>query len=493
MNRTDQTAVHQADVPQVDVPQVDVGQGDVGQGGSSTPSIPITSKNNVTTNHTPETVFDPSHPSDMANTAPTQIQPTPSTVVLATGGTGGHIYPAIAVAKALQAAGHDVLVIGQKHGLEAQLVAAAGVTFVGVSAGKFDRQRPNPLAVFKVIWGVMEAVWQVARARPSWVIGFGGFASFPALAAAWLLRRPIALHEANAYPGLVTKVMARVARVVAAAEPTVQTRLPDVHVVAVGLPIRTEQISQEDARCQLGLPQDALVTLVMGGSQGAKILNDYVPKAYAQLANTQLANTQLANAGEHVVLHSAGKGREAEVRSTANTYRVVPYVDAALAWSAADVAITRAGSSTLAEAAFYGVPLIMVPFAAAAEQHQLHNARAVEASGAGIVIEEQHLRASVDPLIDAWQRLAEAEYRQQASQAARARAYPQAAERLLLALGLSADDSNTTFGNNDHPTNVSYPQDDEPQDDAPHAHGTTNTTANTAANITANTSTQETP
>jgi uncharacterized protein YukE len=157
------------------------------------------------------------------------------------------------------------------------------------------------------------------------------------------------------------------------------------------------------------------------------------------------------------------------------------------------VAITRAGSSTLAEAAFYGVPLIMVPFAAAAEQHQLHNARAVEASGAGIVIEEQHLRVSVDPLIDAWQRLAEAEYRQQARQAARARAYPQAAERLLLALGLSADDSNTTFGNNDHPTNVSYPQDDEPQDDAPHAHGTTNTTANTAANITANTSTQETP
>lgn len=491
MNRTDQVhqaAVHQAAVHQADVPQADVGQADVRQGGSSTPSIPITSKNNVTTNHvttnhTPETVFDPSNPSDRANAAPTQLQPTPSTVVLATGGTGGHIYPAIAVAKALQAAGHDVLVIGQKHGLEAQLVAAAGVTFVGVSAGKFDRQRPNPLAVFKVIWGVMEAVWQVARARPRWVIGFGGFASFPALAAAWLLRRPIALHEANAYPGLVTKVFARVARVVAAAEPTVQTRLPDVHVVAVGLPIRTEQISQEDARCQLGLPQDALVTLVMGGSQGAKILNDYVPKAYAQLANTQLAN-----AGEHVVLHSAGKGREAEVDFQVNDYWVVPYVDAALAWSAADVAITRAGSSTLAEAAFYGVPLIMVPFAAAAEQHQLHNARAVAANGAGVVIEEQYLRASVDPLIDAWQRLAEAEYRQQASQAARARAYPHAAERLLLALGLSADDNNTTVSNNVHPTNVSYPQ-----DDAPHAHGNTDITTNITTNITANTSTQETP
>jgi UDP-N-acetylglucosamine--N-acetylmuramyl-(pentapeptide) pyrophosphoryl-undecaprenol N-acetylglucosamine transferase len=383
----------------------------------------------------------------------TEAQPTRATVVLATGGTGGHIYPAIAVAQALQAAGYEVLVIGQKRGLEAQLVPAAGLRFVGVSAGKLDRQRPNPLAVVKVVWGVLEALWQVAKAQPVWVIGFGGFASFPALAAGWCLRRPLALHEANAYPGLVTKVMARAARVVAVADPAVQSRLPKrVAVVPVGLPIRTERVSQADARYQLGLPQDALVTLVMGGSQGAKILNDYVPEAYNQLVKER----------EHVVLHSAGRGREAEVsrvsqlgvsqfsdahnghdahkahhKAHKDTYRVVPYVDAAVAWSAADVAITRAGSSTLAEAAFYGVPLIMVPFAAAAEQHQLHNARAVAASGAGVVVEEHQLRQSVAPLVSAWQRLCDVEFRQQAQHAAGQRAYPQAAACFLAALGLT--------------------------------------------------------
>lgn len=403
--------------------------------------------------------------------ANTQTSLTCSTVVLATGGTGGHIYPAIAVAEALQAAGHEVLVIGQKHGLEAQLVPAAGVDFVGVTAGKLDRQRPNPLAVFKVVWGVVEAVWQVARARPHWVIGFGGFASFPALAAAWLLRRPIALHEANAYPGLVTKVFARGARVIAAADPAVQHRLPkSVSVTPVGLPIRTQHINKEDARRQLGLPQDALVTLVMGGSQGAKILNDHVPDAYAQLTYE----------GKHVVLHSAGKGREAEVRSTDKAYQVVPYVDAALAWSAADVAITRAGSSTLAEAAFYGVPLIMVPFAAAAEQHQLHNARAVEADGAGFVVEEHQLRERIDPLIEAWQRLVEAEYRQQASQAAQARAYPHAAERLLVALGLASEASVDEAL--EPPTNPTTTE--KNQFDHPHAPNKVTTTSHT---------TQETP
>ena len=232
----------------------------------------------------------------------------------------------------------------------------------------------------------------------------------------------------------------------------------------------------------------------MGGSQGAKILNNYVPEAYAQLANL----------GEHVVLHSAGRGREAEVRSTDKNkayknyknkaYRVVPYVDAALAWAAADVAITRAGSSTLAEAAFYGVPLIMVPFAAAAEQHQLHNAHAVEGSGAGIVVEEHQLRASITPLIDAWQRLAEVEHRHQAQQAAIARAYPQAAERLLVALGLTSDNTNPATAENKQAAEASYQQGAAPHGaphGAPHVYGN-NPNTSTANIIKSNTSTANT-
>ncbi|MEM6430757.1 MAG: glycosyltransferase, partial [Deinococcota bacterium] len=220
-------------------------------------------------------------------------------VVLATGGTGGHIYPAIAVAEELTARGYLVTFVGQGNGLEARLVPQAGFNFVGVTAGKLDRQRPNPFEAMKAIWGCLQALRQVARLRPTWVVGFGGFASFPALAAAWLLRRPLALHEANAYPGLVTKLFARPARLIASVEAAISNRLPK-ETLPVGLPIRLNQIDKAAARAHLGLPEDALVTLVMGGSQGAKVLNEVVPAAYEALESTNRP---------HYVLHSAGRGR----------------------------------------------------------------------------------------------------------------------------------------------------------------------------------------
>ncbi|MEM7734998.1 MAG: undecaprenyldiphospho-muramoylpentapeptide beta-N-acetylglucosaminyltransferase [Deinococcota bacterium] len=365
-------------------------------------------------------------------------------VVLATGGTGGHIYPAIAVAEELKARGYLVTFIGQGKGLEARLVPQAGFEFVGVTAGKLDRQRPNPLEIIKAVWGCLQALRQVVRLRPTWVIGFGGFASFPALAAAWLLRRPLALHEANAYPGLVTKLFARSARLIASVEAAVSNRLPK-KTLPVGLPIRLNQLDKAAARAQLGLPEDALVTLVMGGSQGAKVLNEVVPAAYEGLEHTHQP---------HYVLHSAGWGRVDSVTRLIDPdlmdsehYRVMDFVDAPLAWSAADIAITRAGSSTLAEAAFYGVPLIMVPFAAAAENHQFHNAKAVEADGAGYVIEERALYAPSDmlqagdgnairpePLIERWQHLLAANVRDKVAERAKLRAQPEAAKQFVDAL-----------------------------------------------------------
>jgi UDP-N-acetylglucosamine--N-acetylmuramyl-(pentapeptide) pyrophosphoryl-undecaprenol N-acetylglucosamine transferase len=368
-------------------------------------------------------------------------------VVLATGGTGGHIYPAIAVAEELKARGYGVTFIGQRNGLEANLVPQAGFNFVAVTAGKLDRQRPNPFEAIKAIWGCLQALQHVARLRPTWVVGFGGFASFPALAAAWVLRRPLALHEANAYPGLVTKLFARTARFVASTEAAVSNRLSRLSKVTlpVGLPIRLTQIDKAAARAQLGLPEDALITLVMGGSQGAKVLNEVVPAAYEDLESIDQP---------HYVLHSAGRGRVDSVTCLTNSkhYRVMEFVDAPLAWSAADIAITRAGSSTLAEAAFYGVPLIMVPFAAASENHQFHNAKAVEADGAGYVIEEHLLYAQLDvlqldaprlaesvsiypePLVERWQQLLAANVRNDVAERALLRAQPEAAKHFVDAL-----------------------------------------------------------
>jgi len=353
------------------------------------------------------------------------------TVVLATGGTGGHIYPAVAVAKTLAARGFRVAFIGQQGGLEARIVPAEGLPFYGVRAGKWHRGRPDPRQALQAALGLRDAVTFLRRLRPALVLGFGGFASFPALAAARMLGVSYALHEQNAYPGKVTRWFARNARFVAAAQGEVNAHLP-AQAVVVGMPVREARVPKSQARRQLGLSETATVTLVMGGSQGSLTLNEAVPGAFAALPEASKANLN--------VLHSSGPAHLGRTRARAAGlagYRVDAYVESVLAWSAADLGITRSGNGTLAEAAFHGVPLIMVPLPTAAEDHQLHNARAVEAAGAGVVVEE----AALDTLTEAWRKLLEPETRAQLSAAARARSPEGAAERLaaLIARTLRAN------------------------------------------------------
>ncbi|MDZ7704154.1 MAG: undecaprenyldiphospho-muramoylpentapeptide beta-N-acetylglucosaminyltransferase [Trueperaceae bacterium] len=323
----------------------------------------------------------------------------PIDVVLATGGTGGHIYPALAVARALGDRGYRYAVVGEQGGMEARLVPAAGVTFFGVRAGKWHRNRPDPRQAGRALIGLVDAVRLLRRLRPRIVVGFGGFASFPALAAARLLRIPVVLHESNVFPGRVTRWFAGYAEWVALGTPELAARLTRARrTEAVGFPVREVVVDREVARATLNLPPDALVTLVMGGSQGSKALNEAVPDAFAELSATDRHNL--------VVLHSSGPRWAETVRAATEgvpNYHVVPFVDATLAWSAADLAITRAGISTLSEAAFYGVPLIMVPLPSAADDHQSHNARAVAAAGAGELLPE-HDTARLADVWTAWLR-----------------------------------------------------------------------------------------
>ena len=350
------------------------------------------------------------------------------TVVLATGGTGGHIYPAVAVAGALTARGFEVAVIGQKTGLEAHLVPAAGLPFYGVRAGKWHRGRPDPRQAALAALGLRDTVTLLRQLRPVLVVGFGGFASFPALAAARTLGVPYALHEQNAFPGKVTRWFARGARFVAAAADEVNVHLP-VTAEVVGLPIRETRVPKREARRRLGLPEEGVVTLVMGGSQGSAALNRTVPEAFAALPERDKT--------DHYVLHSSGPAHleETRARVTGSTYRVDAYVESVLAWSAADLGVTRSGNGTLAEAAFHGVPLVMVPLPTAAENHQLHNAEAVAAAGAGVVVEETALKT----LAGVWRGLLEPTLREKMSVQARARSPEGAAERLVTLIERTLD------------------------------------------------------
>lgn len=352
-------------------------------------------------------------------------------LLLATGGTGGHVYPALAVAREATSRGATVTVLGGAGGMEERLCAEAGVPFLGVSTGKWDRHRPDPRQALRALGGLWAARRLAREYAPDVVVGFGGFASLPGCAAARLLGVPLVLHEGNAFPSRVNRWFAGSSRLFVSAQPEALAHVRAPRTLVVPFPVREERIPREAARAALGLPRDAVVTLVMGGSQGSLTLNRAVPAAYLALP----APTDPER--PHVVLHSTGPRWLAEVegalagaeaRAAADArYFARPYLDAATAWSAADLAITRAGVGTLSEAAFHGVPTLMVPLPSAAEDHQRHNARAVAAAGAGVMLEEDDLGR----LAQVWAGALEPTWRAQAAAAAAARTPAGAARRIV--------------------------------------------------------------
>lgn len=316
--------------------------------------------------------------------------------VMATGGTGGHIYPAVAVAQELLRRGHTAALIGQRGGMEEGAAERAGLEFFGVDAGKLARSgqgKADPRELLKAAGGVVQARRWLADRRPTAVVGYGGFASLPGVLAAQSLGLTTVLHEQNAHLGLTQKLAAGRARAVATAYDEV-IGLAAGKGQLVGMPVREERLSREQALERLSssgihLDPERLTVLVMGGSQGSLALNEGVPPVLREVLADGLLH------GEPVqVLHSTGpRWLESVAPTVADLpwYHVSGFVDAPAAWSVADLGITRAGTGTLAEAAFHGVPLVMVPLPESAENHQFHNARAVEKAGAGRLVEQTAL------------------------------------------------------------------------------------------------------
>ena len=305
-------------------------------------------------------------------------------ILLATGGTAGHIFPAVALARALEPHGLQSAIIGGLGGMEESIAARENLEFFGVRTGKIDRSGPDPRALVRALAGFGDAVWIVGKVRPKAVVGFGGFASFPGVAGAWLRGVPIVLHEGNARPGLVTKIFARHAKMIGLVDQAAKLELPGAKTQLVGMPVREQQMTRDVALQNLGLEQNKQTILVMGGSQGSVKLNKLLPPMLERVLTGK--NVQ--------VIHQTGRGRLEEVKPVVAHlpwYHTIEFVDAIAAFSAADFAITRAGFSTIADAAFHGVPLLLVPLPSASEDHQTKNAISVEARGAGFLIPEAAL------------------------------------------------------------------------------------------------------
>jgi UDP-N-acetylglucosamine--N-acetylmuramyl-(pentapeptide) pyrophosphoryl-undecaprenol N-acetylglucosamine transferase len=302
------------------------------------------------------------------------------------GGTGGHVFPALATARVLRRRGFDIVWLGTRRGIEARLVPAEGipVEWLAVSGLRGKGAMTLLAAPFQLVRAILQAIAALRRHRPSVVLGAGGFASGPGGLAAWLLRRPLVVHEQNAIAGLTNRVLARLADRVLEGFPG--SFGPRVRAERVGNPVRPEIAAVAAPERRYAGREGRARLFVFGGSQGAARLNAVVPAAIAELPG-QLRPDVLHQTGHSGVEETASayrnRGLEADVRAFVD--------DMAGAYGWADLAVCRAGALTVAELAVAGVPAILVPFAAAVDDHQTHNAGFAVEAGAAVLMREAEL------------------------------------------------------------------------------------------------------
>lgn len=358
-------------------------------------------------------------------------------MILTGGGTGGHLYPALAIAEAARTLrpGTEILFVGTPDRLEARVVPAAGWRFEAIPATGLSR---NPLQAASAGLTLARAVGRACvlfnRERPRVVVGTGGYVSAPALIAARFGRVPVVLQEQNVVPGKVNRWIARWADKVAISFAGGDQYYPPRELLLLGNPIRREAlaIDRDDARKALGLPVDGRVLLVTGGSQGAQRINE---------ATAAIAPQLLAEAGWTVV-HVTGPSNYEALKalvgpSEGDRYRLFPYMEQMpAAIVASDLVVNRAGATTLAELTVAGKPMVLVPYPYAGG-HQRLNAAAAVAAGAAIELPDAdcgpaRLAQVLLPLMRDPERLATM------STASLAQGRPDAAEHIArLALGLA--------------------------------------------------------
>lgn len=331
---------------------------------------------------------------------------TPTLLVMA-GGTGGHIFPGLAVADRLKQQGWNIHWLGTADRMEASIVPEHGydISFINISGLRHKGIMSWVKLPFKLINALWQGIKVIKQTKPDVVLGMGGYASAPGGLAAWLMKKPLVVHEQNAAAGLTNRLLSRVATKVCCAFPNAFNAKVNAHVV--GNPLRVEigeqtkeryQNSDVNSVKQSDNDKSSRNILVVGGSLGAQILNQIVPPSFGALVSAQTENVSFN------IWHQTGKGKQAEVLSayeqlnvSNEKIRVSEFIkDMAAAYQWADVVICRAGALTVSELAMAATPAIFVPLPHAVDDHQTKNAQYLVARGGASLLKQSEL--SMDSL-----------------------------------------------------------------------------------------------
>ena len=308
-------------------------------------------------------------------------------IMIMAGGTGGHVFPALAVAEQLRNSGVEVIWLGTQRGIESRVVPDAGIelTTIPISGLRGKGILGWVLAPFRISYAIMMAVRLIIKWHPQAMLGMGGFVTGPGGIAGWLLRKPVLIHEQNAIAGMTNRILARFSRVVMEAFPGAFSA--SYCARQTGNPVRADIMNIAEPNARFAQREGALRVLIIGGSLGASILNKTVPVAVKELASTDVE-----------IWHQTGKHELEETQQRYAVTKVEAKVTAFIddmseAYQWADLVICRAGALTVTELSSVGVASILIPFPHAVDDHQTANARFLEHAGAAMLIQQERFNA----------------------------------------------------------------------------------------------------
>ena len=305
-------------------------------------------------------------------------------VLIMAGGTGGHVFPALAVASELRNRGVPVVWLGTKNGLEAKVVPDAGFPIQWIDIGGLRRKGKLAylFAPIKLIRACIQAFFIIRKIKPCAVLGMGGFVSGPGGLMAWLVRKPLLIHEQNAVAGLTNKILSKIANHVFVAFPETFSKKE----IQVGNPVRSDIVDLKVPEERLTNKSGALKLLVIGGSLGAVRLNEIVPEAMSKIAAEERPE----------IIHQTGIKNIEQATACYKQFHVEANVEAfiddmAEVYSWADLVICRAGAMTVFELAAVGVASVLVPYPYAVDDHQTANGQYLVDAGAAILVQQKEM------------------------------------------------------------------------------------------------------
>ncbi len=323
-------------------------------------------------------------------------------VLLTGGGSGGHAFPLIAVARALRAqygeADTRLYYIGPKSPMmerERALFEAEGIEVTFVLAGKVRRytSSQNFIDPFRTLWGIIQSLYFVLRIMPNVVFAKGGYGAVPVVIAAWLYRIPIMIHESDAVPGVANRILGKFARRIGIAYPSARKFFRERKTALVGVPVRKTILNGDPSRARkrFHLVEERPTVLVLGGSQGAHKINKALLEALKILATrTQVIHQTGERDYEYVVHEAARRG----FKAGRDGYTPVAFLspeEMGDALAVADIVVSRAGATAIAEIAAYGKATILIPLNISANDHQRMNAYEIAKEGGAIVLDETNI------------------------------------------------------------------------------------------------------